>query len=160
MGRLLLGSLAALLAASGWAQPDSRTVVGPSNPLLFEGAEALRAGRYDDGIRLILRGLEREPATSRARAGGHANLCAAYAAKGDADTAIGHCDRSLELNARNWRAYSNRAFAYWLKGMYDEATVDIEAAAALAPEARQVHEIRGLINERRLLPNVTMEDRR
>jgi tetratricopeptide (TPR) repeat protein len=161
MGRLLLSSLAAsLFATAGWAQPESRSVLGQENQLLAEGATAMRAGRYEDGIRLTIRGLESESTSITVRAGALANLCAAYAAKGDPDTAIGHCDASLAINTRNWRAYSNRAFAYWLKGMYAEAALDIEAASAIAPDARQVREIRGLINERRLEPRVTMEDPR
>lgn len=160
MGRLLLGSLAAFLAASSWAQPDSRTVVGPRNPLLAEGADAIRAGQYDEGIRLTTLGLENEPVTTAARAGALANLCAAYAGKGDADAAIEHCNASIELSQHNWRAYSNRAYAYWLKGMYDEAARDVETAAAIAPDAKQVVQIRGMINERRLAPSVTIEDRR
>ncbi len=160
MGRLLLGCLAAVLAASSWAQTDSRTVMGPRNPLLAEGAAAIRAGLFDEGIRLTTLGLEHEPSKSPDRAGALANLCAAYAGKGDADTAIAHCDASIELNPRNWRAYSNRAYAYWLKEMYDEAARDVETAAGMAPDAKQVVQIRGMINERRLAPSVTIEDRR
>src|SRR5690606_662779 len=52
MSRLLLGiSAAVLAAAAGWAQPDSRSVLGERTPLLAAGADAIRAGRYDDGIR-------------------------------------------------------------------------------------------------------------
>lgn len=160
MGRLLLGIIAALIAASTSAQSESRTVVGQRHPLLADGADAIRAGLYDEGIRLTQLGLESEPVTSSDRAAALSNLCAAYAGKGDADKAIEHCNASIELGGRNWRAYSNRAYAYWLKGMYDEAARDIEVAAQLAPEARQVAQIRGMINERRLAPNVTIEDRR
>lgn len=160
MGRLLLGGLAAFLLGTGWAQPDSRTVVGLRTPLLAEGAEAMRAERFQEGIRLTLEGLETEPVTPSARAGALANLCAAYAALGEADTAIAHCTASIDLSSSNWRAYSNRAYAHWLKQRYAEASLDIESAAALAPEARQVQQIRELINERRLTPVVTMEEHR
>lgn len=158
MGRLLLGCLAAVLAASSWAQTDSRTVMGPRNPLLAEGAAAIRAGLFDEGIRLTTLGLEHEPSKSPDRAGALANLCAAYAGKGDADTAIAHCDASIELNPRNWRAYSNRSYAYYLKGMYPQARYDLDSAEALAPDARQVLAIKGMINEEVLRPRVIMED--
>jgi tetratricopeptide (TPR) repeat protein len=160
MGRAILSSLAMLVAVAGWAQSDNRSVLGKANEYLSAGATAIRAGRYDDGIRLTVRGLEHEVTTPYERAAALANLCAAHAAKGEPDKAIERCDESLELNGRNWRAYSNRSYAYYLKGMYSEAKLDLNAAAALAPGARQVEQIRGLINERSLSPRVTMEDRR
>ncbi|HEX7079684.1 MAG TPA: hypothetical protein VF329_01555 [Gammaproteobacteria bacterium] len=158
MGRMLISSLAALITAGGWAQPDSRTVLGESNELLSAGADAIRAGRYDDGIRLTNLGLERYPATPFERAAALANLCAAHAAKGDPDTAISYCDESISINSRNWRAYSNRSYAYYLKGMYPQASLDIDVAADIAPDARQVRQIRSMINERSLRPRIIMED--
>ena len=159
MSRFLLGALVAFLAVAGSAQPDSRSVLGERTPLLAAGADAIRAGRYEDGIRLTLQGLESETMSPRLRAAALANICAAHAANGAPDTALAFCAESLAIDERNWRAYSNRAFAYWLKEMYVEAAADIDAAAALAPDARQVREIRGLINEKTLLPRVTMENR-
>lgn len=160
MGRAFFSSLALyVVALTAWAQTDNRTVLGQANEFLAAGAEAIRAGRYDDGIRLTAVGLENYQSTPFERAAALANLCAAYAAKGDPDAAIEHCNESIELNGRNWRAYSNRSYAYFLKGMYSEAVFDLDAAAAFAPDARQVLQIRGMINERRLRPRVTMEDR-
>lgn len=159
MGRMFISSLAlVIVAGAGWAQSDNRSVLGQSNELLSAGAIAIRAGRYDDGIRLTMLGLDREPATPFERAAALANLCAAHAAKGEPDVAIEFCDQSISINARNWRAYSNRSYAYFLKGLYSEAALDIDAAAAIAPQARQVQQIRGMINERSLLPRVRMED--
>jgi hypothetical protein len=42
--------------------------------------------------------------------------------------------------------------------MYAEATFDLDAAAAISPKARQVLQIRGMINEAGLRPRITMED--
>jgi tetratricopeptide (TPR) repeat protein len=157
-----MSGFALCLAASyGWAQveqqPDSRTVLGGGNEYLMAGAEAIRAGQYDDGILLTKRGLER-PTNPNDRAAALSNLCAAHAAKREPDTAIGYCNESLALNERNWRAYSNRSYAYYLKGMYAEASADLEAAAAISPNARQVLQIRGMINEQSLRPSVTVEE--
>ena len=33
--------------------------------------------------------------------------------------AIGYCTESLGINEMNWRAYSNRAYAYYLKRQFD-----------------------------------------
>ena len=65
---------------------------------------------------------------------------------------------SLALIGGNWRAYSNRSYAYFLKGMYSEATFDLDSAAAINPRARQVQQLREMINEVSLRPRVIMED--
>jgi hypothetical protein len=57
-------------------------------------------------------------------------------------------------------AYSNRSYAFYLKGMYAQAHSDLEMAASTSPNARQVEQIRGMINERNLRPSVIMEDHR
>lgn len=138
-------------------QADNRTVIGAANEYLAAGAEAIRAKQYDDGIRLTKIGLER-PTPPRDRAAALSNMCAAYAAKNEPDAAIGHCTESIAINDQNWRAYSNRAYAYYLKKMFDEADTDLDIALALNPTARQMPQIRGMMNERRLRGRVTMEE--
>lgn len=169
MGRVIsIGLAVGLMAGPGWAQNDERRgedqpganllVLGGGHELLAQGAELIRYGSYDEGIRLTTLGLEEEATTARDRAMALSNLCGAYAAKQLPDIAIDHCNRSLAINNSNWRAYSNRAYAYWLKGMYAEATFDVDAAMALSPRARQALQIKGMINEAGLRPRVTMED--
>jgi tetratricopeptide (TPR) repeat protein len=138
-------------------QPDSRMVLGVTNEYLAAGAEAMRNKDYDEGIRLTKEGLDR-PTSPRDRAAALSNLCAAHAAKNEPDTAIGYCTESLGINDANWRAYSNRAYAYYLKRMFDEADTDLDVALALNPSARQMPQIRGMMNERRLRGRVTMEE--
>lgn len=138
-------------------QADSRTVLGVANEYLAAGAEAIRAKQYDEGIRLTKLGLDR-PASPRDRAAALSNLCAAHAAKNEPDLAIGYCTESLTINEGNWRAYSNRAYAYYLKRQFDRADTDLDAALSINPSARQMPQIRGLMNERRLRGRVTMEE--
>lgn len=163
MGRELLGGLATCLIAgpalgqSGDVGSQKVVVIG-ANTYLFAGAAAIRAGQYDDGIRLTELGLKQDQPDQRNRAAGLANLCAAYVSKDEPDTAIPHCTESIRLNDQNWRAYSNRSHAYVLKGMYEEAARDNEAAAAINPDADHVVMIRGLINEHKLWPRVSVED--
>jgi tetratricopeptide (TPR) repeat protein len=163
MARAFFSGIATTLVASlCWAQaeqqtPDSRTVLGGGNEYLSAGADAIRAGAYEDGIRLTALGLKRSP-TPGDKAAALSNLCAAHAAKGEPDLAITYCSESIALNERNWRAYSNRSYAHFLKGLFTEATSDLEVAAALSPNARQVLQIRGMINERTLQPSVTVEE--
>jgi tetratricopeptide (TPR) repeat protein len=156
---MLFASLVSCLWTAAGLADDSaapRIVVG-GNEHLAAGADAIRAGAFDDGIRLTLLGLERG-VDRRNRAAGLANLCAAHVAKNEPDPAIPYCTESLRLNDRNWRAYTNRARAYFLKGMYSEAAADNEAAAALNPDAPHVRMIEGLLNERTLRPSVTTEE--
>ena len=138
-------------------QPDSRTVLGAANEYLAAGAEALRLKEYDEGIRLTKLGLER-PTSPSDRAAALSNLCAAHAAKNEPDIAIGYCTESLTINDANWRAYSNRAYAYYLKRSFDEADKDLDVALSLNPSAKQMPQIRGMMNERRLRGRITMEE--
>jgi tetratricopeptide (TPR) repeat protein len=138
-------------------QPDSRTVIGVANEYLAAGAEAIRVKQYDEGIRLTKLGLER-PASPRDRSAALSNLCAAHAAKNEPDLAIGYCTQSLGINDANWRAYSNRAYAYYLKRMFDQADADLDVALAINPNAKQMPQIRGMMNERRLRGRVTTEE--
>ncbi len=163
MARLILCGVAMCLA-TGFAsaqteqrQPESRTVLGGGNEYLAAGAEAIRAGQYDDGIRLTNIGLGQSPRPQE-KAAGLSNLCAAHAAKGEPDLAIKFCTESISINENSWRPYSNRSYAFMLKGMYREAQEDLKVAASLSPEARQVRVIRGMINERNLRPSVIMEE--
>jgi len=169
MARIFICGVAMSLASAAvFAQPsgvpeisqeqaDSRTVIGVANEYLAAGAEAIRIKQYDDGIRLTKMGLER-PASPRDRSAALSNLCAAHAAKNEPDVAIGYCTESLSINDANWRAYSNRAYAYYLKKMFDEADADLDVALALNPTAKQMPQIRGMMNERRLRGRVTMEE--
>jgi tetratricopeptide (TPR) repeat protein len=136
---------------------DARSVVGVQNEYLAAGAEALFAKQYDEGIRLTTLGLER-PTLPRDRADALANLCAAHAAKREPAIAIAYCTQSLEIESDNWRAYSNRAYAYYLSRKFDEADKDLDKALALNPSARQMPQIRGLLNERRLRGRITIEE--
>ena len=159
MGRTILFGLAASLASSGlWGQADNRSIIGSGNEFLSAGAFSIRMGQYDEGIRLTQLGLTRYQPSPSDRAAAESNLCAAYAARGDPDVAIDHCTESLRLEGRNWRAYSNRSYAYFLLGLLSEATYDLDSAASMNPNARQVLQLRGMINERGLIPRVIMED--
>jgi len=156
---------AAALLASGTALcdrepgPTHGVVIGAS-VYLSAGADAIRAGDFDEGIRLTTLGLQRQARTLRDRAAGLANLCAAHVAKEEPDKAIPFCNESIELYDGNWRAYSNRSHAYLLKGMLEEAARDNAAAAALSPRAAHVLMIRGMLNERSLTPQITMREHR
>ncbi len=137
----------------------SNTVLGADNQLLSVGSQAMLAGRWEDGIRLTLLGLERPGVTDHMRASALSNLCGGYAALEQVDMAIDYCTQSIELNDRNWRAWSNRSYAYWLMRDYELAGAELERATAINDRARQLFQIRGMLNEAGLVPRITMEDR-
>ena len=169
MGRVLLSSLCmCLVTSAGWVQErqagdgfrtQGRLVFEDGNQLLAAGSKALRAGDYDEGIRLTHLGLEQSGHSAYERTTALSNLCAAYAAKQEPDAAIDYCSQSLEIDSKNWHALSNRAYAHWLKGMHAEATSDLDAAASINPSASVIAQIRGLINQSTLQPRVNVEDR-
>lgn len=162
MREALLGCCAAcLLGSAVWAQPagDRAGVVLGANKHLAGGAAALQRGHFDEAIRLTRQGLESAGLDALARAAGRANLCAAYVSKEQPDEAIPHCDESLRINSHNWRAYTIRARAYLLKGMYGKARLDNDAAAAISPDADHVRMIAGLLNEIQLEPRIVIEER-
>jgi tetratricopeptide (TPR) repeat protein len=161
----VIGLIASLVVGAVGAQSVdrtdralSRTVLG-INDYLAQGAEQIRMRQYDEGIRLTTLGLV-QAASSNERAAALSNLCAAYAAKGNADQAIDYCTQSLAIRDDNWRAYSNRSYAYYLKGLYRQAREDLDLAAAINPDAPTIERIRGMINEKNLRPSITMEDHR
>jgi tetratricopeptide (TPR) repeat protein len=167
-------ALAALAAGSGgYAQSiderirnvenlqgtTSRTVFGTPNELLTVGSEAMMAGRWEDGIRLTLQGLGQVGVTDEMKAAALSNLCGAYAAHNQPDLAIDYCSESIELDDQNWRAWSNRSYAYWMKEQYESAGEDLERAMSINDGARQLFQIRGMLNEAGLRPRIQMEDR-
>ncbi len=115
-------------------RPMSSTVIGPENPLLAQGAEALQGGRTDEGVRLTLEGLKR-PSPAHDLAAGHANLCAGYVLLRRYDEALAECNLSIALDRSNWRAYNNRAAVFAAKGLYELAVEDIETGLKLAPNS-------------------------
>src|SRR5262252_8041116 len=145
----LIGLIVSLAAGAAGAQSidraESRSVLG-NNEYLSQGAEQIRMRQYDEGIRLTSLGLAQATSINE-RAAALSNLCAAYAAKGNADQAIDYCTQSIALIEDNWRAYSNRSYAYYLKGRYREAHADLDIAASINPHGATIEKIRGMINE-------------
>jgi tetratricopeptide (TPR) repeat protein len=153
--------LSQLLSLELYAQSETpSTVIGTGNAFLSTGSFAISIGQYDEGIRLTELGIDQGSLnmTDRDKAVALSNLCAAYAAKGDAAAAIKRCNESIVLTSNNWRSYINRAYAYFLLNQLTEARLDIDATNALNPGSRQVIQLRGMINEKAYQPRVIMED--
>jgi tetratricopeptide (TPR) repeat protein len=156
---VLLGSLAQ--AAAAQSDAVAKTVVGPSNADLADGAVALQAGDADEGVRLTQRGLA--AATSkRDRVAGYSNLCAGLAMLDRLDEALEACNRALELDDEHWRGYSNRALVYLRQQRYAEAERDISRGQALSPNARPLKDLRAMYLDAvdPVSPTIIIDDRR
>ncbi len=162
---VLLVSL--LTAAAAMAQeqddlrvPDSRVVLGPSNPDLHDGAEAIKSGNPRRGVELTQSGLAMAT-SSRERVIGYNNLCAAYSVLERYDEAIEACNEALRINAYHWRGYSNRAVALIKLERYDEARQDIRRAMELSPGAERPKEVLAMYRDATdpVTPSITIDDR-
>ncbi len=152
-----------LLLVLGFVQPvwsdtdtGSTFVVG-ADPDLSAGSVALQSGRYEEGIRLTLKGLERTIAP-RQRATAMSNLCAGYTMAGDYDAAIAQCNEALELGYNTWRVYNNRALAYLFKGELQAAQHDLDTGLSMNPDSKKLRQVQEMVNVRALTPRVIVRE--
>jgi tetratricopeptide (TPR) repeat protein len=159
MLRLCATACLCLVAAGTAAQ--QKTVIGPSNPELHDGAQALLAGDAKEGVQHTLQGLA-TAANTRERMIGMSNLCAGYIMLKDLDTALDYCNRVLAEDDKFWRAYSNRALIFVTLDRYDEAEADLEKAEAISPNSRTVKIVRSMLRDKTkpVRPNIVIDDRR
>lgn len=150
-----------LLAAFQVYSQEAKTVIGPANPDLAAGAEALLAGDAERAVALTLAGLKLET-RARDRVAGLSNLCAGYIMLERHQTAIQYCELALEENDRHWRAISNRALALLMLDRYGEADEALQRAEAIAPNARNVKTVRAMLRDKTdpVAPSVIIDDRR
>lgn len=141
--------------------PDSRTVLGPRNPQLADGAQALQNGDAEEGVRLTLLGLEFAQGR-RERQAGLGNLCAGYLLLDQVEVALAYCDQALDENDRNWRVYNNRALVYLKLKRFEEAEADIARGQELAPDARTLKIAKGMLLDETnpVSPIIVIDDRR
>ncbi len=141
-GALLIPGLVS--AADPLPASQSATILGPTNPLLSQGSQALEAGRFEEGVRLTLAGLE-QPSSTQDQAAGHSNICAGYAALKKWKEALEHCNRALELDNSNWRTYNNRAAVFVGLKMFDLAMTDVNAGLEIAPNSATLRKSREVV---------------
>ena len=160
MNRALIVGCLCLLAVNVLAQAN-KTVIGSSNPPLKDGADALRAGDAEEGIRLTLIGL-RQSISSRERQTAKSNLCAGYVMLEQLETALAYCDDVLADNDQHWRAYSNRALVYVKLKRFAEAEQDLQKGEAISPRARTLKAVRKMLLDATnpVAPIIVIDDRR
>ena len=133
-------------APSSQSDASAKTVIGPGNIDLADGAAALRMGNAEDGVRLTQRGL-RSANSHRDRVAGYSNLCAGLAMLGRFDEALDACNRAIELDDRHWRSYSNRALVYLRQERYADAEQDISTGEELSPNASTLKKLRSMYRD-------------
>ena len=160
VSRALIVACLCLLAVDVLAQANT-TVIGSSNQPLKDGADALKAGDVDEGIRLTLIGL-RQSVSSRERQTAKSNLCAGYVMLEQLETALAYCDEVLADNDRYWRAYSNRALVYIKLKRFAEAEQDLQKGEAISPQSRTLKAVRKMLLDATnpVAPFVVIDDRR
>ena len=137
-----------------------KTVIGPTNPDLQEGAKALLAGDAELGVKKTLEGLE-VAVGEREHEAALSNLCAGYILLGQYQAALGYCDLLLARNDENWRAYNNRAVIYIKIGQYEKAEKDLARGEALRPGAHTLKVARAMYMDavHPVAPEVEVDDR-
>ena len=137
----------------------TKTVIGPANPDLQDGAKALLAGDAELGVRKTLEGLE-VAVGEREHEAALSNLCAGYILLGQYQAALGYCDLLLARNDENWRAYNNRAVIYIKTGQYEKAERDLAKGEALRPGAHTLKVARAMYMDavHPVAPEVEVDD--
>jgi tetratricopeptide (TPR) repeat protein len=140
---------------------QARTVIGPTNVDLADGADALRAGDAAEGVRLTERGL-RSANSERDRLAGYSNLCAGLVMLDRYEEALESCNTAIAIDDRHWRSYNNRALAYLRLKRYSEAERDIRRGQELNPDAKTLKIVRSMYLDAvdPVSPNVIIDDRR
>lgn len=156
-----LSLVALLLAAPSALAKDTVHTVGSSNVYLSRGADALMAGRHEEGIRLTLRGLE-AAISKKEEEVALSNLCAGYTNKGDLETALKYCDMLLEKNDQVWQAHNSKALIYIYTGQFEKAEESLRLGEAIRPDARTMKIARALYEEaiNPVAPVIEVDDRR
>ncbi|MGI9272025.1 MAG: hypothetical protein ACR2QT_09640 [Woeseiaceae bacterium] len=139
----------------------NKTVLGPSNVPLQDGANALRAGEAAEGVRLTLLGLKQSRG-AKERQTAKSNLCAGYALLEQYQVALQYCNEVLDEDDKNWRSYSNRALIYVKLRRLEEAHQDLLKGEAISPNANKLKAVRKMYRDATnpVSPNIVIDDRR
>lgn len=164
MSKLRFSALLALMllaSVRAAAADEVKTVLGPRNVQLHDGAQALMAGDGEEGVRLTLLGLASAQGIRETRSA-HSNLCAGYIMIDRPEEALVHCDWVLERHPDHWRAYNNRALAYMALGRLEEAEADIRRGQEINPNSRTLKIIKGMYLDKTepVTPHIEIDERR
>ncbi|NCF72885.1 MAG: hypothetical protein GWP67_05200 [Gammaproteobacteria bacterium] len=158
---LLAMLILAAMQVSADEGSESKTVIGPRNSYLSDGANALLANDAAKGVPLTLKGLEFAQGRREEKIG-HSNLCAGFLMLNQPETALVHCDWVLERDPYHWRTYNNRALVYIALERFDESEADIKRGQELNPRSEKLKEVKGIYLDtvEPVDARITIDDRR
>ena len=161
--RLTLLAILALAGTCGHAEEElgTETVLGPRNVFLYDGANALRSGDGEEGVRLTLQGLKTAQGRREEKIA-HANLCAGFLLINRLDDALQHCNWVIDADPHHWRTYNNRAIVYLRLKRFEESEADIRKGQELNPRSEKLKEVKGLYLDEvdPVAEKITIDDRR
>ena len=140
---------------------NSKTVIGPRNVFLSDGADALLAHDALEGVPLTLKGLEFAHG-QREKKIAHSNLCAGFLMLNQPETALEHCNWVLERDPYHWRSYNNRALVYLRLERFDESQADIARGQEINSRSEKLKEVKGIYLDtvEPVDEKITIDDRR
>lgn len=110
--------------------PDNDGLSREAERLLAEGVAAYQAGRIDEAIEILKRGVGIDPLAFRL----HFHLGLLYGRKGDVFDAISELETAVSLNVSHFAAAKNLAILYQKAGFRNKAVEMWERAHSLAPD--------------------------
>ena len=122
---------------------NSKTVIGPRNIYLSDGADALLIHNALEGVPLTLKGLAMAHGRREEKIA-HSNLCAGFLMLDQPETALEHCNWVLERDPYHWRSYNNRALVYLSMERFEESEADIKKGQELNPRSEKLKEVKGI----------------
>ncbi len=160
-GLLFAAENAAAQRTSSDVLESHKTVIGPRNPYLADGADALVNGEAERGVELTEKGLEIAKGSFELKAA-LSNLCAGYLMVDKPDQALEACNRVLEEDPKFWRAYNNRALVYLRLGEYELSENDIQRGQELRPKSKNLELTRAKLLDATdpVVPTVEVDERR
>jgi len=160
---LLLLAMTVVAAVQAYADQsaESKTVIGPRNIYLYDGANALLDHDAVEGVPLTLKGLEFAHGQREEKIA-HSNLCAGFLMLNQAETALEHCNWVLERDPYHWRSYNNRALVYLRLERFEESQADIKKGQELNPRSETLKEVKGIYLDtvEPVEEKITIDDRR
>jgi len=117
---------------------DAPDVSGEAEAALNAGVEAYKAGRLDEAIEHLKRGIAIDPLAYRL----HFHLGLLYGKKGRVYDAVSELETAVEVNSRHFPAVKNLAILYQKAGFRNKAVEMWERALSLAPDEETRQSIR------------------